>query len=193
MRTDTVRPRRKKPAALARSSPRRMRRASTAADAPAVRAPRDPLELRVLQSFRTIVGATRAHDAQVRARTGISGSQLWALAEICREGGMSVNAVAERLALHQTTASNLANALSERRLIRRLRDQADQRVVRLYATADGMRLLVRAPRPYTGLLVDALRRLEAPGLSRLSRELASLLAAMRPAGAVAGGEMLTGE
>ena len=41
----------------------------------------------------------------------ISGSQLWALSEIARSEGMGINDLAERMALHQTTASNLANAL----------------------------------------------------------------------------------
>ena len=148
----------------------------------------------ILQSFRTVVGSARDYEAEVRARTGVSGSQLWALAEISRGPGMSVNAVAERLALHQTTASNLVNGLSERRLIRRARDASDQRIVRLYATADGMRLLLRAPRPYTGLLLDALRKLGAPELARLSRSFQALLGAMRPPATLcAAGETLVGD
>ena len=188
MRADPVRPSRKRPSAGSRSPTR------AAAAASAARSERDSLELRILQDFRTVVGSARDYDAEVRARTGISGSQLWALSEISREGGMSVNAVAERLALHQTTASNLVNGLSERRLIRRVRDEGDQRVVRLYATADGMRLLLRAPRPYAGLLVEGLRKLGPLELSRLSRSFRALLGAMRPPAALAAaGETLMGE
>ncbi|HVS77299.1 MAG TPA: MarR family transcriptional regulator [Steroidobacteraceae bacterium] len=163
---------------------RRAAKAVTSPSAPG----RESLELWILQSFRTVVGSARNYDAEVRARTGISGSQLWALWEISRAGGMRVNALAERLALHQTTASNMANVLSERRLIRRARDGADQRVVRLHATADGMRLLLRAPRPYAGLLVDALQKLEPAELSRLSRSLAALIGAMRRPAAASAGE-----
>lgn len=157
------------------------------------RARRASLELRILQNFRTVVGSARDYDAEVRAHTGISGSQLWALWEISRADGMRVNALAERLALHQTTASNMANALSERRLIRRARDAADQRVVRLHATADGKRLLLRAPGPYAGLLVDALQKLGAAELFRLSRGLTSLIGAMRRPADAAAGETLMGE
>lgn len=187
MRADPVRPTRKRPSAGPRSRAR--------AAVPAPRRPRrDSLELRILQHFRTVVASARDYDAEIRSRTGISGSQLWALSEISREGGMSINAVAERLALHQTTASNLVNALSERRLVRRARDESDQRVVRLYATAEGARLLLRAPRPYTGLLLDALRKLGPLELSGLARSFTALIGAMRPAAALsAASETLVGE
>lgn len=186
MRADPVRPSRKRLSA----GSRRLARAAASASR---KAARDTLELRILQSFRTVLGSARDYDAEVRARTGISGSQLWALSEISREPGMSVNAVAERLALHQTTASNLVNVLSERRLVRRARDGSDQRVVRLHATAEGMRLLLRAPRPYTGLLVEALRKLGPLELTRLSRSFAALLGAMRPGVLAAAGETLLGD
>ncbi len=186
MRSDPVRRSRKRLSSGSRASAR-------AVVSSAARPQRHSLELRTLRSFRTVVGSARDYDAEVRARTGISGSQLWALSEISREGGLSVNSVAERLSVHQTTASNLANALSERRLIRRVRDDTDQRVVRLYATADGMRLLLRAPRPYAGLLVDALGKLEPAELSRLFRGLTSLLGAMRRPATAAAGETLIAE
>jgi DNA-binding MarR family transcriptional regulator len=186
MRAVPVRPVRKRPSARSRGAARA---------AAALRRPgRHCLELRILQHFRRVVASARGYDAEVRSRTGISGSQLWALSEISREGGMSVNAVAERLALHQTTASNLVNALSERRLIRRARDDSDQRIVRLYATAEGTRLLLRAPRPYTGLLLDALRKLGPLELSRLARSFSALTGAMRPPAALRiASETLVGE
>jgi len=154
---------------------------------------RKRLEMQTLQGFRTIFASARAHDADVRRLAGISGSQLWALAEIARASGLSVNGLSERMALHQTTASNLINALVERRLVRRVRDETDQRVVRLYVTTDGKRMLLRAPGPYTGLLVDALRHLEPEQLKRLHRSLALLLDVMREKKTNAAGEILLGE
>jgi DNA-binding MarR family transcriptional regulator len=185
MRPDLVRRPRKRASAAARSIKPQV--------LPPEGAGRAALEFRTLRDLRTVVGSARGYDMEVRRATGISGSQLWALAEIADAAGVSVNGLAERLALHQTTASNLVNALVERRLIRRVRDELDQRVVRLFATADGMRLLLRAPRPYTGLLVDALRQLEAEELARLARSLEALLGAMRRPAVTAAGETLLGE
>ena len=149
--------------------------------------------MRTLQDLRTVVGSARRHDARVRRATGISGSQLWALDEVAHAEGITVNELAGRLALHQTTASNLVNALVERRLVRRARDRQDQRIVHLHVTADGERLLARSPHPCSGLLVDALRRIAARDLHELTHSLATLLSAMRQAAPSAAGEFLLGE
>lgn len=151
------------------------------------------LELQTLQAFRTIFGSARIHDAEVRRTASISGSQLWALSEIARSTGMSVNALSRCMALHQTTASNLVNALVERHLIRRVRDTGDQRVVQLHVTAEGKRMLERAPSPYAGLLVDALRHLDGAQLKTLRRSLQLLVAAMKRPATNAAGETLLGE
>jgi DNA-binding MarR family transcriptional regulator len=156
-------------------------------------AARAQLELGTLQQLRTIVGSARRHDAEVRRIAGISGSQLWALSEIARSEGMRVNDLSERMALHQTTASNLINALVERKLIRRGRDEADQRVVRLSITTEGKRMLLRAPGPYAGLLVDALRHVQTPELRRLKNALLVLTNVLREPAAGAAGETLMGE
>ena len=156
-------------------------------------AARREVVLRTLQGFRTIFASARAHDADVRRIAGVSGSQLWALSEIARGDGLSVNGLAEQMALHQTTASNLVNALVERKLIRRSRDDVDQRVVRLHITTEGKGLLLRAPGPYAGLLMDGLRNLDEQQLARLLKDLKHLLAAMRDTATTAAGETLLGE
>jgi DNA-binding MarR family transcriptional regulator len=149
-------------------------------------------ELQTLQALRTIFGSARNHDAEVRSLAGIPGSQLWALSEIARSRGCSVNELAERMALHQTTSSNLVNALVERKLVRRVRDDDDQRVVRLHVTTNGKRILLRAPGPYAGLMVDALRQLDDAQLNRLRRSLEALVGEMRRTSTGAAGEPLLG-
>jgi len=97
------------------------------------------------------------------------------------------------MALHQTTTSNLVNSLVERGLIRRERDEADQRVVHLCATAQGKQLLLRTPGPHAGLLVDALRQLDDSHLHRLSESLGWVMVRMRRTAETAAGETLMGE
>ena len=100
---------------------------------------------------------------------------------------------AARLALPRTPASNPIIARAARRLIRRVRDRRDQRVVHLHVTAEGTRLLGRSPRPCSGLLVDALRQIAGRDLDKLSRSLATLLGAIRRSAPAAAGEILLGE
>jgi DNA-binding MarR family transcriptional regulator len=182
------------PAAPQRPSRKRQRPARTGGPRKrAVSAARSELVLRTLQGFRMVFASARAHDADVRRIAGVSGSQLWALSEIARGAGLSVNGLAEQMALHQTTASNLVNALVERKLVRRARDDEDQRIVRLHITTDGKKLLLRAPGPYAGLLVDGLRNLDDEQLARLRKDLKHLIAMMRDTATAAAGETLLGE
>ena len=154
---------------------------------------RNVAELEALQSLRLIYASARWHDAQVRRSVAISGSQLWALSEIARREGMGVNDLAERMALHQTTASNLTNALVKKGLVRRVRDGSDRRFVHLHITSEGRRALTHSPGPHPGLLVDALRKIESQHLARLRRDLAALVRLMRRTTVKAAGETLLGE
>jgi DNA-binding MarR family transcriptional regulator len=154
---------------------------------------RNVAELQALQNLRLIYASARWHDAQVRRSVAISGSQLWALAEIARREGMGVNALAERMALHQTTASNLANALVKKGFIRRVRDGSDRRFVHLHVTSDGRRALSQSPGPHPGLLVDALRKIDSQHLGRLRRDLAALVRLVRRTTVRAAGQTLLGE
>jgi MarR family transcriptional regulator, organic hydroperoxide resistance regulator len=150
-------------------------------------------ELEALQSLRLIFASARRHDAEVRRAVAISGSQLWALSELARREGMGINDLAERMALHQTTASNLAIALVKGGLVERVRDGSDRRFVHLYVTGVGRRVLSQSPGPHPGLLVDALRNIDLPHLRRLGRDLAALVQLMRRTNANAAGEPLLGE
>lgn len=154
---------------------------------------RNVAELQALQSLRLIYASARWHDAEVRTSVAISGSQLWALSEIARRGGMGVNDLADSMALHQTTASNLANALVKKALIRRVRDGSDRRFVHLHVTSEGRRTLAQSPGPHPGLLVDALRKIDSQHLGRLRRDLAALIRLMRRTTVKAAGETLLGE
>lgn len=159
-------------------------------------AARTALELETLQGLRTIFGSARTHDNDVRRSAGISGSLLWALSEIAhsaQSGGITVNGLSAQMALHQTTTSNLINLLVERRLIRRERDSADQRIVHLKATTAGKQVLLKTPGPHAGLLVDALRRLDHSQLAELSRNLQWIVEVMHCTAATAAGETLMGE
>jgi MarR family transcriptional regulator, organic hydroperoxide resistance regulator len=154
---------------------------------------RNVAELKALQSLRLIYASARWHDAQVRRSVAISGSELWALSEIARRKGMGVNDLAERMALHQTTASNLANALVKKGLVRRVRDGSDRRFVHLNVASEGRRILAQSPGPHPGLLVDALRTIDPQHLQRLRRDLAALVRLMSRTTMKAAGETLLGE
>jgi len=166
----------------------RSRSNATRARTPAPRAPRTPAArpsrngasddtaAQVLRRFRQVFKAVKSHFQQLEKEVGLGGAQVWALSTVRANPGIGVGELARAMDIHQSTASNLARGLIERELIAAGREGADRRAVQLRLLPAGARLLRRAPEPFSGVLPDALRRLDEESLKRLNADLAQLIA-----------------
>jgi DNA-binding MarR family transcriptional regulator len=148
----------------------------------AVAAPTSPrhdgLALEVLGKFREIFRAAKLPGPGSARPAGATAAELWALAELYRHPGARVSDLTVLLSLRQSTVSNLVERLAQAKLVSRRRNDPDRRVVRLYLTRAGERLIGRAPAAARGILPDALERLSADELRHLDAQLARLLGAM---------------
>lgn len=139
-----------------------------------------PLDIEVLKQFRVIFKSVRSHFQSIERACGLSGAQLWALAKISDLPNIALNQLAQELAIHQTTASNLVEKLASKGLVDKVRQKADQRFVALALTAAGRQLLAAAPGPFEGILPDALGKMPHQKLLSLHRLLADLQTLMDP-------------
>ena len=133
------------------------------------------LDVEVLKQFRIVFKSVRKHFQSIEHELGISGAQLWALAEIDMHPGLALSALAKAMSLHQSTTSNLVEKLVTLGLVERKRSLEDARSIRLFATTQGSKKLRLAPHPVKGLLPDALERLSPTALLNLHRSLNDLL------------------
>ena len=108
----------------------------------------------------------------------MGGAQVWALSVVRDRPGIGIGGLAEVMAVHQSTASNLVRALVERELVVGRKDEADRRAVQLTLTPAGERLLRNAPGPFAGVLPDALKSLDDDTLARLGEDLAKVIVAL---------------
>jgi len=138
-----------------------------------------PEMLAVLEQFRILFKSIRRHYHNVERRAGISGAQLWALAEVAADPGVKVGQLARTLAIHQSTASNLLRRLEMLNLIIRRRPGKDQRTVQLFVTGKGLRLLKGAPKPLIGLLQQALADLPQASLDALHIHLGKVISLLK--------------
>ncbi len=138
------------------------------------------LALALLKKFRLIINVAKRHYRWVEEQCGINGAQLWVLWEIDHAPGLRVSELAAAMAMHQSTVSNLIEKLARAKLLRRARDDADQRVVALHLTAAGRALLKRAPQPARGRLHEALFNLPQHSLAALDTLLGGVLHEMNP-------------
>lgn len=133
------------------------------------------LILEVLKKFRQVFRSTKKHYQWVEEQCGVSGAQLWTLWELGQTPGMRVSDLARTLSIKQPSASTLLDKLEKQELISRERGGSDRRVVRLYLTKKGKKLIARAPTPAQGVLPDALSRLPREVLRDFDKNLALLL------------------
>ncbi len=147
----------------------------TPADATAAEPARSGREAQVLRRFRSVFNAVKTHFQQVEKQAGIGGAQVWALSLIQAQPGIGVGALAKGMDVHQTTASNLVRSLVEAGYVASERSDTDRRASQLSITRAGQRVLTKAPGPFTGVLPQALARLDAETLARLDGDLATLL------------------
>ncbi|WP_025916364.1 MarR family winged helix-turn-helix transcriptional regulator [Herminiimonas sp. CN] len=131
--------------------------------------------LDVLKKFRVVMRAAQRHSAWIDKQCGVNGAQLWVMQELSETPNMRVGEIANRLAIHQTTTSNLIEILNKRGYIVKSLDPDDKRATRLSLSEAGMALLERAPKPARGLLPQAVRQLDASQLSQLDAGLQALL------------------
>ncbi|HYD94574.1 MAG TPA: MarR family transcriptional regulator [Noviherbaspirillum sp.] len=131
--------------------------------------------MEALKKLRIVIRAAQRHSNWIEKQCGVTGAQLWVMQELHEAPGLRVGEVAERLAIHQTTTSNLVDALVKKGYVIKARDQNDQRVVKLVLTEKGEAVITRAPTPARGLLPESLQKLNAEQLRELNKSLQALL------------------
>jgi DNA-binding MarR family transcriptional regulator len=129
----------------------------------------------VLRRFRLVFNAVKTHFRAVEKKAGLAGAQVWALSVIATRPGIGVGQLARAMDVHQSTASNLLKPMLESGLVAADRSGADRRAVHLSITPQGMRVLKKAPGPFSGVLPEALASLDPATLARLDRDLATLI------------------
>lgn len=135
----------------------------------------DASRLEILKKLRVVIRAAQRHSLWIEKQCGVSGAQLWIMQELHENSGLRVGELAKKLAIHQTTTSNLLDALEKRGYVVKTRDAKDQRVVKVKLTEEGSRTLQNAPAPARGLLPEALMQMDEANLARLDQGLQGLL------------------
>ena len=134
--------------------------------------------LAILKKLRIIIRTAAQHSSWIDKQCGVNGAQLWIMQELQDAGELRVGELTARLAVHQTTTSNLVDDLDKRGFVSKARSAKDQRVVTVMLTPLGLATLLKAPQPARGLLPEALRQMHAKELAALDLGLQDLLASM---------------
>jgi DNA-binding MarR family transcriptional regulator len=133
------------------------------------------MRLEILKKLRIIMRTAAQHSSWIVKQCGVNGAQLWIMKELHEAGELRVGELTARLAVHQTTTSNLVDDLEKRGYVSKARSAKDQRVVTVMLTELGSATLLNAPKPARGLLPEALLQLDRKHLDELDNGLRGLL------------------
>ncbi|HET9982187.1 MAG TPA: MarR family transcriptional regulator [Longimicrobiales bacterium] len=115
----------------------------------------------IMDSLRRLVRELRVASRAAERELGISGAQLFVLQQLHERPADSVNELSERTHTHQSSVSVVVSRLVDRGLIIREPSEEDGRRMTLRLSAEGRKLLERAPRTVQSRLIEALGRLPA--------------------------------
>lgn len=135
----------------------------------------NPQHLDILQKFRVIVRAAQKYSQRVEKQLGVTGAQLWVMKEIYQSPGLRVGEIAKKMAIHQTTTSNLLDALEKKNMVKKTRTANDQRIVIISLTEQGRELIEQTTGPVRGLLPEALSQMHPSDLDQLGQSLDVLM------------------
>jgi len=156
-------------------------RKANAPDEPEQAGEADAPHVEALKKLRIVIRAAQRHSNWIEKQCGVTGAQLWVMQELHESPGLRVGDVAQRLAIHQTTTSNLVDALVKKGYVAKARARDDLRVVKLALSEQGEAVIKRAPVPARGLLPESLRKLSGQQLRELNQGLQALLDVMERA------------
>jgi DNA-binding MarR family transcriptional regulator len=134
----------------------------------------------VLQASRHLSEVLKAmHDysRRMELRYEVSGPQLWLLWHLRTSPVLAIRELAERMFLHPSSVTRLADGLERKGLVARSRDGADRRVVYLCLTDEGRRRLRNAPMPVRQRLLGVLEGMPEELLVPLAEGLSVLAGA----------------
>jgi DNA-binding MarR family transcriptional regulator len=137
--------------------------------------PLDVDYLEPLKKIRQIVRFAQKHSAAIERQCGVNGAQLWLMTELHETPYIRVGDLVSRMAVHQSTVSNLVDGLVRKGLIEKVSDDKDRRVTLLVLTPSGSRVLRKGPRPTRGILPHALRSMDSQSLVNLNDSLQVLI------------------
>ena len=136
----------------------------------------------VLDAIRRIVRTLHESSRAAEKQLGLTGAQLFVMQRLSEAPGASLNDLAAATHTHQSSVSTVVARLVQRGLVLRAPAASDRRRLELRLSADGRRLVTRAPDAAQARLIRAIEQLPPARRRALTQSLVTLTRAMDLAG-----------
>jgi len=116
---------------------------------------------RILNAIRQLVRALRLFDREAQSKYGISAAQMFVLHALDQDDVLSLNALAERTATDQSSASVVVQRLVDAGYVTRTAKKEDRRHIELRLTPKGRTVIRKSPPPAQTKILAAVESMSA--------------------------------
>lgn len=125
--------------------------------------------------LRRLMQAGAHYSKQLARDHNISQPQLSCLVSLVENGSMPLSGLARSVMVNPSTLTGIIDRLESKGLVRRVRDSADRRKIRIELTSQGRRAADSAPPPIHQSIIDGLGELTPNQTKTIVKSLASLV------------------
>jgi DNA-binding MarR family transcriptional regulator len=136
------------------------------------------LDVKVLRALRRIIRSVDLYSSRLRAKYGITGTQLLCLVAIAEAGSATATRLSREIKLSTSTLVGVLDRLEARNLIKRNRDATDRRRILIELTDEGRQLVENAPSPLQANLANGLKKLPAREQESIASSLEKVVSLM---------------
>jgi len=128
----------------------------------------------IVYHIRRIIQAAEVYTKELNRKYQISSPQLECLLALSENGPLPPSRIAKKILVNSSTVTGIIDRLEEKRLVQRVRNSPDRRVINIWLTETGKTVVENAPPPMHGKIVEGLGKLEKTELQKILYALETL-------------------
>ncbi|MCK9276075.1 MAG: MarR family transcriptional regulator [Syntrophales bacterium] len=125
----------------------------------------------IIYLIRKLMQAGYLYTKELNKKYNVSAPQLNCLLALYEKGPLSPSQIARFIMVKSSTVTGVIDRLEQKKLVERLRNSPDRRVITVELTEKGKMLARHAPPPIQQTLVDGLKKLSQPQNEQIINDL----------------------
>jgi DNA-binding MarR family transcriptional regulator len=136
--------------------------------------PPHPLIKEIIHQIRRLMQAGELYTKELNKNYQVSAPQLNCLLALYENGPLPASQIAKLIMVKASTVTGIIDRLELKRLVRRVRNSPDRRIINIELTEAGQKLTENAPPPIQRKIVDGLNKLPSSDIEHVVRGLTML-------------------
>ncbi|UCF72612.1 MAG: MarR family transcriptional regulator [Deltaproteobacteria bacterium] len=129
-------------------------------------APQDRIR-EIIYLIRRLMQAGELYTKELNKKYQVSAPQLNCLLALYENGPLSLSQIAKHVMVKSSTVTGIIDRLEQKKLVRRVRNCPDRRMITIELTEAGNALAEHAPPPIQRKIVDGLKRLPQKEIGKI--------------------------